>query len=93
MEEELTGENTQLATLTAQITEARQQLDDLKATLNETEDGKLFLHLRSENVRLVSVIDRLKGTGKTVGDAVQGRVRQARLWVEKLESQIGRAHV
>ncbi len=86
LEEELAGENAQLETLTAQIAEARQQLDDLKATLNETEDGKLFLHLRAENVRLVGVIDRLKGTGKTVGEAVQGRARQARLWVEKLDA-------
>ena len=86
LEAELAGENEQLATLTAQISDASQQLDDLKATLNETPDGKLFLHLKRENLRLVGVIDRLKTTGKTVGEAVQGRARQARLWVEKLEA-------
>lgn len=86
LDEELDDENKQLAELEKSITDGRDQIERLQATFNETEEGKLFLHLKRENERLAGIIERLRKTGTTIAEAVQSRTHQTRLWVEKIEA-------
>lgn len=95
-DEEVDALRVQLAELETALAEDQQRLtalnlqleadetlrDSLKAALTATEDGKLFIHLREQNRRLVPEIERLKEIGRTVEEAVATRVRQASQWTQ-----------
>jgi hypothetical protein len=86
VEEELAEESVTLKRIEAQIEALKQQIDLLKSAFNETEDGRLFLHLTTENRKLATVIERLKQVGLTVEQAVQNRARNALSWLQKLDA-------
>ncbi len=80
LEEDLAGDNARLAELDRQIAGDEALAKSLQSALTATEDGKLFLHLRESNKRLVPQIERLKEIGRTVADAVASRARNAGRW-------------
>jgi energy-coupling factor transporter ATP-binding protein EcfA2 len=85
--EEALGEDRQrLAQLDAETARLKEEMDALKAALNATEEGKLFLSLRKRNRELVTEIERLKGIGQTVDETVQSRIRQAHRWIKLIAS-------
>jgi len=87
LEEALIDDRNRLAELDAELARLKDEMDALKAALNATEEGKLFLSLRKRNRELVADIERLKGIGRTVDEAVESRVRQAQRWI-KLSSAL-----
>jgi energy-coupling factor transporter ATP-binding protein EcfA2 len=82
LDEELKEDQNRLAELDDELARLKKEMGDLQAALNATEEGKLFLRLRQENRRLASEIERLKGIGRTVDEAVESRVRQAQCWLK-----------
>jgi len=85
-EQELANENARLKQIEGEIEKLNQQIDLLKAAFNETEDGRLFLHLTNENRILATRIERLKQIGQTVEQAVQSRARNALTWLQNVEA-------
>jgi len=81
-EEALVEDRKRLAELDTELSRLRQEVDALKAAINATEEGKLYLSLRQRNRELVADIERLKGIGKTVDEAVESRSRQAQRWIK-----------
>lgn len=86
LEQELTDESERLKGIEAQIEKLNQKIDLLKAAFNETEDGRLFLHLTNQNRTLSTRIENLKQIGHTVEQAVQTRARNALTWLQKVEA-------
>jgi len=82
MEEALVEDRKRLAELDAELDRLKDEMDTLKAALNATEEGKLFLSLRKRNRELVADIERMKGIGRTVDEAVESRGRQAQRWIK-----------
>ncbi|HRJ73939.1 MAG TPA: ATP-binding protein, partial [Terrimicrobiaceae bacterium] len=78
----LEEDNLRLKALDVQIADDEALQKSLHAALTATEDGKLFLHLREANKRLVPEIARLKAIGQTVEDALAARTRHASQWVK-----------
>lgn len=71
-----------LKELNAQIEADDALWKSLHNAVTATEDGKLFLHLRETNKKLVPEIARLRGIGQTVEEAVVARTRHAGSWVQ-----------
>jgi hypothetical protein len=85
LEQELADESTRLSEVESEIEKLSQQIDLLKAAFNETDGGRLFLHLMGENNKLVTRVERLRQIGLTVEQAVQTRVRNALSWLQKVQ--------
>jgi len=81
-EEALVEDRRRLGELDAELSRLRQEIDSLRAAINATEEGKLYLSLRQRNRELVADIERLKGIGTTVNEAVESRARQAQRWIK-----------
>jgi hypothetical protein len=86
LEQELVFESARLSQVEAEIEKLNQQIDLLKAAFNETDDGRLFLHLTNRNRTLATRIENLKQIGRTVEQAVQARARNALTWLQKVEA-------
>jgi uncharacterized protein YPO0396 len=84
LEQDLKEDTKRLAELDKELSEGRSRLDSLKAALTATEEGKLFLHLRSRNSELATEIARLKETGRTIQEAVQARIKNADRWLNQV---------
>jgi uncharacterized protein YPO0396 len=80
----LEEDNLRLKELDAQIESDEDLQKSLHTALTATEDGKLFLHLKESNKRLVPEIARLKGIGRTVEEAIAARVRHASQWIKSV---------
>ncbi|MFA7344627.1 MAG: SbcC/MukB-like Walker B domain-containing protein [Terrimicrobiaceae bacterium] len=77
------GEDTiRLNVLEKEIAEDDALAKSLHTALNATEEGQLFFHLRQKNKELAPEIGRLREIGRTVGEAVQARVRHASRWIQ-----------
>ncbi len=86
LEHELAGETSRLAELEQNIGAADREADSLKTLLRETEDGRLFLHLKDENKKVAAQIARLKELGTTVEQAVHARCNAARKWLDQAQA-------
>lgn len=86
LETELARETSRLTELDSLISDARTQEDRLKSVLRESDEGRLFLHLKGENERLAAEVNRLREIGSTVAQAVQARCSAARLWLAKIQA-------
>src|SRR6266511_2747981 len=86
LEQELADESKRLKEVEAEIEKLKKQTADVQAAFNETEDGRLFLHITNENRTLSARIARLKHTGETVQQAVQSRARSALTWLQRVEA-------
>ncbi len=86
LEQELADESKRLKEVEGEIKKLKKQIADVNAAFNETQDGRLFLHITNENRTLSSLIERLKQIGATVQQAVQNRARNALTWLQKIEA-------
>ena len=76
------AEAQRLEELDQAIPQRREQIDQLTRSIGESADGKLFLHLKSENQKLSGQIARLREVGTTLDSALALRVRSARTWLD-----------
>lgn len=83
MEEESSEAARQLAAARAEKEAKDADRTRLLALFNATEDGAAFLLLKEENKGIVAEIDRLKAVGSTIREALETRVRQTELWLDK----------
>ncbi len=83
MEKESSEATKQLAAARAEKELKDADRTRLLALFNATEDGAAFLLLKQDNKSLVAEIARLRAIGKTIGEALQRRVRQTQLWLEE----------
>ncbi|MBK1791574.1 SbcC/MukB-like Walker B domain-containing protein [Persicirhabdus sediminis] len=81
-EKELKRENE----LEKTLNEGRNKRDLLRDALNESEDGRLYLHLREDNRKLVQTLNSLREAGKTVDEAKMLRCKMIRSWVDSIEN-------
>lgn len=82
LEKQAKSENSREFELEGMLKGGRERRDLLRDALNETEDGRLFLHIREDNRKLVGQINQLREAGKTIGEARILRCRMIRNWVE-----------
>lgn len=68
--------------LESTLAEGRSRRDLLRDALNETEDGRLFLHIREDNRNLVAKLQRLREATKSIEDARRTRCQSVRSWME-----------
>jgi len=73
-------ETKRLAVLDDAIPRRREEIAAIARSIGESPDGKLFLHLKSENQGLVAQIARLSETGTSLETALASRIRSARVW-------------
>lgn len=85
LEEQAKSENTRENELEDLLKIGRERRDLLRDALNETEDGRLFLHIREDNRKLVGQINQLRQAGQTISEARVLRCRMIRSWVESLQ--------
>ena len=87
-------ETARLGVLDAEIPKRRDEITAIERGIGESSDGKLYLHLKSENQTLVAQIARLNETGTTLESALASRIRAARKWaadVAKLPLEVDTA--
>jgi hypothetical protein len=84
LREEYAGEEKRLKELDEQIPGLQNQIDGLKAAINETPDGRLYSELKSQNAKLARNISQLSEIGTTLEQALANRVRNARIWLKEL---------
>lgn len=85
LEKQALAENSREHELDDLLKQGRARRDLLRDALNETEDGRLFLHIREDNRKLVSQLQQLREAGKTIGEARTIRCRMIRNWLESLQ--------
>lgn len=79
-------EEGRLKELDGQIPELQKKIDGLKATINETPEGRLYSELKSRNEKLARDIANLSGVGKSLDEALANRLRNARSWLKDLRA-------
>jgi len=84
LEEQSKNEMEREEELESELDKGRERRDLLRDALNETEDGRLFLHIREENRNLVAKLSQLRAAGATIEEAKQLRCRQIRSWADTL---------
>ena len=77
-------DSARLAVLDEIIPRRREEIEALGRSIGESSDGKLFLHLKSENQQLVAQIARLAETGTSLESALAARIRSARSWAASI---------
>ena len=85
LEERAKSENLLEEKLQSELDEGRDKRDLLRDALNETEDGRLFLHIREENRQLVEKLQRLRNAGKSIKEARDIRCRMISSWVNTIQ--------
>ncbi len=96
LREAAAAETARLAVLDEAIPRHREEIAALARSIGESSDGKLFLHLKSENQQLAPQIARLAETGTSLESALASRIRAARAWsasVAKLPLELDAATV
>jgi energy-coupling factor transporter ATP-binding protein EcfA2 len=86
LKREFADEEARTKQLEQTIPELRTRLDGLKASINETPDGRLYNELKSRNEKLVFQIGQLTQVGTTLDQALASRVRNARSWLKELRA-------
>lgn len=86
LREELKGEEARLQELEQRIPALKQTTDGIKATINETPEGRLYSELKTRNQKLTAEIAALSGMGRTLQEALANRVRNARAWLAELRA-------
>jgi DNA repair exonuclease SbcCD ATPase subunit len=86
LKEDFATEETRLKYLEEVIPNLKQRIGSLMASINETPEGRLYSELKSRNSKLTHQISQLAGVGKTLGQALASRVRNARSWLKELRA-------
>ncbi len=92
LEDQAKSENEREDELQQYLEQGRDRRDLLRDALNETEDGRLFLHIREENRGLVGKLERLRNAGKSIEEARNLRCRQITSWVQMIQSTGVKVH-
>lgn len=66
------------------IKERRSEIEQLKNLIRTIPGGETYLFIKERNRTLVSEIERLRGIGTRVDDALRNRVRMARKWRDEV---------
>jgi len=74
------------AELDKKVTKLRGQRDMLRDTLNATDEGQLYRHLKDENKAVVHKIGALAEAGKNVHEARGIRCRMVESWIATLST-------
>lgn len=80
------AEETRLRELEELIPALKQKSDSIKATINETPEGRLYSELKSRTQKLARDIAELSSVGTTLEHALANRVRNARAWLAELRA-------
>lgn len=86
LKKEYANEETRLQELEERIPLWLQKVDGLKASINETPEGRLYSDLKSRNEKLARDISKLSGLGDSLEQALERRVRNARAWLKDLRA-------
>jgi hypothetical protein len=86
LKEDYATEEARLKHLEEAIPNLKQRIDSLKASINETPEGRLYSELKSRNGKLTYQISQLAEVGTTLGQALANRVRNARSWLKELRA-------
>jgi chromosome segregation ATPase len=86
LKEDYAVEEARLKYLEEAIPNLKQRIDSLKASINETPEGRLYSELKSRNSKLTHQISQLAEVGTTLGQALANRVRNARSWLKELRA-------
>lgn len=86
LKEEYATEETRLKHLEEAIPTLKQRIDGIKASVNETPEGRLYSELKSRNEKLIHQISQLTEVGTTLGQALANRVRNVRSWLKELRA-------
>ena len=86
LKEECADESKRLTQLDELIPELQHRIDSLKASINETPEGRLYAELKSHNEKLVWHIGNLSGIGKSLEDALDNRIRKGQAWLKELRA-------
>ncbi len=85
LEKQAKEENIREDQLEKELEKLRAKRDMLRDALNETEDGRLYRHLRDENKQIVHKISTLSSAGKNVHEARDIRIRMVESWISTLQ--------
>src|SRR6185437_15867237 len=85
LEEEIQGEDDCLKKIRDDIATAEGQIDFIRNTLVETENGSLFLHLIQDNRSLAAEIEGLKQIGASIERAKIARCQNVANWLAQIE--------
>ena len=83
LKEDYATEEARLKHLEEAIPNLKQRIDSLKASINETPEGRLYSELKSRNGKLTHQISQLAEVGTTLGQALANRVRNARVVAQR----------
>ncbi len=83
---EYATEEKRLRHLEEAIPNLKQRIDGIKASVNETPEGRLYSELKSRNEKLSRQISKLGEIGTTLEQALANRVRNARAWLKELRA-------
>ena len=86
LKEDYASEEARLKHLEEAIPNLKRRIDSLKASVNETPEGRLYNELKSRNVKLTHQISQLAEIGTTLGQALANRVRNARSWLKEVRT-------
>jgi uncharacterized protein YPO0396 len=86
LKEEYATEEARLKHLEEAIPNLKQRIDGIKASVNETPEGRLYSELKSRNEKLTHQISQLTEIGTTLEQALASRVRNARSWLKELRA-------
>lgn len=86
LKEAFSVEERRLRELEERIPALKQKTDGIKATINETPEGRLYSELKTRNQKLSAEIAALGSIGSTLQEALANRVRNARSWLAALRS-------
>ena len=84
LEEQAISENSREFELDTLLKDGRERRDVLRNALNESEDGRLYLHIRDDNRKLVGQINQLREAGNTIAEARVLRCKMIRNWLNNL---------
>lgn len=76
-----TRETARIATLENLVAERREEVRRLEQIIGETEEGRLYQRIKSENRTLAAHIERLHEVGTSLESALAARVSAAQAWV------------
>ncbi|MFT5633240.1 MAG: hypothetical protein ACI9SQ_000953 [Rubritalea sp.] len=85
LEKQGESENKREIELDENLTDLRGRRDMLRDALNETEDGRLYRHLKDESKTVVHKISTLSEAGKNVHEARDIRCRMVESWIATLQ--------
>jgi len=85
LEKQAETETKEEAKLDQKVIELRTQRDMLRDTLNATEEGQLYRHLKDETKTIVHKISTLSQAGKNVAEARDIRCRMVESWIATLQ--------